>query len=209
MNHRITQCRGEDAKKKIVAEYDLRPVSRLKLPPGHSEEGCCGELTDEQIVFAFTSKYRKSDEGTFSVGEDCAKQFLTLIGQPMPRLMDPFQGPPSLNRDHRDSEPGSGASARDQWATINIELYTAINLWYSLKKQTPKFALAKMLAEISSAPQTAIEEKRVFDFIKVVASYKSTLRELIDRARSQGMKPKDFSFPLLNEIAKKNWIDLP
>lgn len=213
---KINSCRGPEKKQKICKDYNVRVISRMALLPGQTIEGCCGDLENEHTIFFY--KHKKSDyEDTFSVGKDCAKAFLEILGQPLPPLVDPLQhfqilgtlggsGPispigGSQNNPHSLSSQAIPA--------INSELYVAINLWCILKNQVPKFALQRILTSIQASPSTALQEKDVFDFLKVLASYKKTLNQMLSEAQKTHSGVKSFSFPTLNSIASENWINLP
>lgn len=200
------ECRGDDSKKAIVSSYNILPIARFKISPGETIEGCCGELSDEQIVFQYEKKLDPRDKGEFSVGEDCAKKFLCLTNMQMPDLFDPFS---SINT-AGSSGYGNGATTlpMQKWDKLNREIYQAILLWCSLNKQIPKFSTASILAEIAKNPTSRISEKNVHEFIKVLVSYKKTLSELIQNS-PKSVKLKQFSFPELDAIASKNWIDIP
>ena len=213
---KIDSCRGTEKKQQICQDYDVRVISRMALLPGQKIEGCCGDLENEHTIFAY--KHKKSGyEDTFSVGKDCAKAFLDILGQPLPPLVDPLlhmQIPGTPGGDGH-ATPGGGSQANSPGSSgmavpaINSELYVAINLWCILKKQVPKFALQRILTSIQNSPSTALQEKDVFDFLKVLASYKSTLRQMLSEAQKTHSNLKSFSFPTLNSIASKNWVDLP
>jgi hypothetical protein len=192
-------------------------ISRMALLPGQTIEGCCGDLENEHTIFYY--KHRKSGyEDTFSVGKDCAKAFLAILGQSLPALVDPLQDLSmvgvsaggghggALGTGIQSNSIGSSGAAIPK---INSELYVAINLWCILRKQVPKYALQRILTGIQAAPKTALQDKDVFDFLKVVASYKKTLNQMLNEAKTVHSNVKSFSFPTLNSIASKNWIDLP
>lgn len=202
-------CRGDENKRRIVSEYQLLPIARFRIPPGQSIEGCCGELTDEQIVFDYESLRTPSDKGQFSVGEDCARKFLMLLGRRMPDLFDPFSAP-AAGSSAGSPVPGTGASnfPMTQWDPLNKDLYQAILLWCSLNKQIPKFSTATILANIARNPTTGVSKKLVYEFIKVVASYGKTLSELVQNSAGT-LSLRKFSFPALDSLASKNWINLP
>lgn len=216
MVDKIDSCRGTQKKQQICTDYDVRVISRMALLPGHKIEGCCGDLENEHTIFAY--KHKKSGhEDTFSVGKDCARAFLEILGQTLPPLVDPLlhmQIPGTLAGGGQ-ATPGGGSQANSPGLSgmaipaINSELYVAINLWCILKKQVPKFALQRILTSIQTSPSTALQEKDVFDFLKVLASYKKTLRQMLSEAQNKHSNLKSFSFPTLNSIASKNWVDLP
>lgn len=202
-------CIGDQKKDSIVKKFDLLAIARFKIASGETIEGCCGELSDEQIIFRYQDRNNKRDEGEFSVGQNCAKQFLSRINQVMPELFDPYSSSaPSTQIITAPGNSGASSAFPTAWDPLNHELYKAILLWCSLNKQIPKFSTAKILADIAKDPAKRINEKQVFEFLKVLSSYKKSLKDLLNSA-SQIHQMKKISFPLLNRIASKNWIDLP
>ncbi len=86
----IRSCRGEQAKLRIVDQYELSPVAHLKLLAGQETQGCCGRVTNR--YYSFEAKERKTSKiEELVVGYDCTEQFLNLIElEPLP-LFNPFQ----------------------------------------------------------------------------------------------------------------------
>lgn len=215
MADKIDNCRGAEKKRDICRNYEVRVISRMALLPGHTIEGCCGDLENEHTIFFYKHK-RSGYEDTFSVGKDCAKAFLDILGQPLPPLVNPLLQmqmpgmPTEIGRgvSGDGSQPSPSGLSDAVIPAINSELYVAINLWCILKNQVPKFALQRILTNIQAAPSTAVQEKDVFDYLKVLASYKKTLQQMLTEAQKTNPNIKNYSFPILNSIASKNWIDL-
>lgn len=203
ITNEITNCRGDKQKLDICNNYNLKVISRMALLPGRTIKGCCGELENEHTVFYYKHK-KNGYEDTFSVGKDCAQSFLNIIKQKLPELVNPLTSPLSLGG---TSSPSGSTSITIP--KINEELYTSINLWCILKGQIPKYALQRILTDIQANPLSPIPEKNVFDFIKVMASYKKTLKELLDEAKNEDLNIKNYNFPIINTIASKNWVNLP
>jgi hypothetical protein len=204
--YEIGSCRGDDRKKEICNECDVTVISRIALLPGSNIEGCCGDLDNEHTIFYY--KHKKSgDNGTFSVGKSCANTFVRILSQSLPQLVSPLQNMTIP----QGSGGGGGSSNATQSITapINSELYIAINLWCILKSQVPKYALQRILTKIQADPSIPQKDKDVFDFLKVVASYKTSLKDLLTNAQSNHSNIKNYSFPLINAVASKNWIDIP
>jgi hypothetical protein len=217
LSGKIDNCRGDDKKIHICKEYDVKVIARLALLPGHTIEGCCGDLENEHTIFYY--KHKKSGyEDTFSVGKDCAKAFLKILMQPLPPLVDPLQGiqipgvptvggpGPGPVTTSPTSPTGSPTAAMPP---INAELYVAINLWCILRKQVPKYGLQRILTSIQASPTIALQEKDVFEFLKTLAAYKKTLKQMLTEAQKLHPNMKSYQFPTLTAIANKNWIDLP
>ena len=216
MADKIDSCRGTEKKRQICKDYEVRVISRMALLPGHKIEGCCGDLENEHTIFSYRHNI-SGYEDTFSVGKDCAKAFLDILVQPLPPLVDPLlhMQIPGTQGGREPATPGGGSQTNPLGSSgavipaINSELYFAINLWCILKRQVPKFALQRILTSIQASPSTALQEKDVLDFLKVLALYKKTLRQMLSEAQKTHPNVKSFSFPTLNSIANKNWIDMP
>lgn len=159
-------------------------------------------------MFHYKNKNSSKDEGEFSVGENCAKKFLSRIKQILPELFDPYSSAPSTQTGNPWSNAGTTSEPSLTWDQLNHELYKAILLWCSLNRQIPKYSTAKILAEIAKDPSKRVHEKQVLEFIKVLSIYKKSLKDLLNLA-AKNHQMKNISFPLLNQIASKNWIDLP
>jgi hypothetical protein len=203
MSNKITNCRGDEKKQEICREYDLKVISRMALLPDQKIECCCGELENEHTIFYYKHK-ASGYEDTFSVGKDCAKSLLDILQQPLPPLVDPLK--------HMASPPtggGGGGTSEPAWPAINSELYTAINLWCIIRKEVPKYALQRILTDIQKSPETPLKDKDAHDFLKVLAIYKKTLKQMVDEAQTKHPNVKNYRFPILNSIASRNWIDLP
>ena len=72
-------CRGNETKQKLVDDYDIVPLSFLKLLPNQEKQGCCGVLKDKYYVFEYQNKQNIHEKGSFFVGYDCGEQFLNLL----------------------------------------------------------------------------------------------------------------------------------
>lgn len=216
MTHKITNCRGNEKKQQICKDYEVKVISRMALLPGYTIEGCCGDLENEHTIFSYKHKQSKYED-TFSVGKDCAKSFLEILHQKLPPLVDPLQHLqlPGLTSVGGSTSVGGGSSPSTTgnpavvMPPINAELYVAINLWCILKGELPKYTLQRILENIQSSPSTPLKNKDVFDFLKVLASYNKTLKQLLNEAQNKHLNVKRFSFPIINSIASKNWVDLP
>jgi hypothetical protein len=218
MAHPTENCKGDENKKNICALYEVQVISRIALMPGSTIEGCCGDLESEHTIFHYKNKTKPTDEGTFSVGKSCAASFLKILNQKMPHLIDPIQNIqiPGTGQGQTTSTNGSEEQsikhsnvATQSIPPINQELYTAINLFFILQNKIPKWALQRILLEIQKSPTKALDEKSVFDFVKVLAAHKKTLNEMITLAKTNHPKMKSYNFPTIDAIARKNWICLP
>lgn len=216
MTKKIDSCRGDEKKKQICRDYEVRVISRMALLPGQTIEGCCGDLENEHTVFYY--KHKNSDyEDTFSVGKDCAKAFVEILKQALPPLVDPLQHiqAPGGTTGVGGVASGGGSSSSPAGLTvaaipaINAELYVAINLWCILKGELPKFALQRILTSIQTSPSTRMRDKDVIDFLKVLAAFNKSLKQMLSEAQIKHPNLKNYSFPTLTSVASRNWIDLP
>ena len=187
----------------------------MALLPGKTIEGCCGDLENEQIVFSYKIHGSK-DAGTFSVGKICAGEFLKLINETLPDLINPMMnisvpGATPTNGGGATRLPGPAGSGQPQaqMPALNEELYRAITIWCIVKNMVPKFQLQTILERIQTNPYESVTEKEVFEFLKTLSAYRKTLKQELQDAQAKYPGFKNFTFPELTAIAHKNWIDLP
>ncbi|MFJ2320265.1 MULTISPECIES: hypothetical protein [Pseudomonas] len=211
MTHLTDNCTGDAKKNKICSTYTINVISRIALMPGKTIQGCCRELEGEHTIFHYQSKTVAKDEGFFSVGKSCAQSFLKIIKQELPALIDPIQhlSIPTTRTISSNTTTSTSCQTSTPTPAINQELYTAINLFAILQNTIPKYALQRILLTIHNTPHQAVDEKVVWDFIKVLSSFKKPLNELITDAKQKYPNMKTYSFPIINSIASKNWINLP
>ncbi|NWK42871.1 hypothetical protein [Ralstonia pickettii] len=216
-------CKGDDAKKKLLAQYDFEAVSRVRIAHGVIVKGCCGDLEDVQVIFAFKKKDEKKFVETIPMGEHCARVFLDLMNQAdgqsrqLPTLVNPYvelklgTGNAGTGGNSSNSSGLGGASSGKTIPPLNQELYSAISLWFALRGKEPKYAVAELLVSLRDDPYSLVETKRVIDFLKLVASYRKSLKQIIaeHQAKYPQVQMKPHSFPHLNAVAQTNWIDLP
>lgn len=88
-------CYG-DRKKDIVDNFYLNPLAYLKLIPGQKKNGCCGELKDRFVIFAYNAIANKEERGVFFVGYDCAHQIIDLVNEKKKRFNKPLTELPPL-----------------------------------------------------------------------------------------------------------------
>lgn len=173
-------CRGDEKRKEHLTKYDFLPISRARIAEGVTVDGCCGELTDVQVVFLATEKTDPSHQWAISMGEHCAHELRTLMqaiganhaNVPLPPLSNPFVSPPLASGGAGGGTGGGTSTSNGKTVPkLNQELYDAVNLWFALKGLMPKYAKLKVLTELQQNPYTEIKHTYVYDFLKVVASW--------------------------------------
>ncbi|WP_157637586.1 hypothetical protein [Burkholderia ubonensis] len=210
----VLNCRGDDKRNELLGKYDFLPISRARIAEGVTVDGCCGELTDVQVIFLATEKSNPTHSWAVSMGDHCAQELRALMqatgakhsNVPLPPLSNPFVSPPLTS-----GGGGGGGGTGQTVPKLNQELYDALNLWFSLQGKTPKFAMLNALVELRNNPYMEIKHTYVYDFFKVIASWKKSLADLVSayKPTDPTRALKTPSFPTLNALAAKNWIDLP
>jgi len=75
------ECRGDEAKRKIVDNYFINPIAHLPLSRWIDKKGCCGKLSKEYHVFTYTNIANRSDRGIFFLGGTCSKDLIEQVNK--------------------------------------------------------------------------------------------------------------------------------
>lgn len=194
----LSNCRGNQAKNKIVASYNIKPIVYVRLLAGQRIDGCCGPITDKYYLFEAEHKETKEIEN-FSVGYDCGDQFLQLIDHEPISLFNPFQ---SENIQGGGGERGNNGNEA-QIHPLNRELKNAIHILCSAwGGYAPKGSMRKYLEYINNAPQRATNSFAVVGFNKIVGkdAKQRTLSKIINDLRVDNPTLKNFTFPLMEAV---------
>ena len=135
----MRNCRGDEAKKQIIKEYEIYPVSYVKLLEGQKRDGCCGTLTDVYYTFSAINRKNGKDD-SFFVGKKCAEDFLDLLHFDKLPLIDPLTND---NNQKRNIGVRTNNEKKDITHPINKELITAIGL-LSIAWNSPLLSMGKI-----------------------------------------------------------------
>lgn len=200
----LSNCRGDEAKNRIVTLYKIKPVVYMRLLAGQKIEGCCGPITDKYYLFEAENKKTKKCEDFF-VGYDCGSQFLQLIGHAPISLFNPFQ---AVNK---QTGGGGGGRVNENGMKIdplNRELKNAIHILCSAwGGHAPTNSMKNFLGYINDKPERATNSFAVTAFNDIVGkdAKNRKLSEIINDLREKNPTLRDFIFPLMEFVlAKKN-----
>lgn len=198
----LSNCRGNEAKNRIVDSYNIKPIVYIRLLAGQKINGCCGPITDKYYLFEAEHKETKKIEN-FSVGYDCGDQFLRLIDHEPISLFNPFQA-----ENNQGGGGGGGGGGRHngneaQIHPLNRELKNAIHILCSAwGGYAPKGSMRRFLEYINNAPQRATNSFAIIGFNKIVGkdAKQRTLSEIINDLRVDNPTLRNFTFPLMEEV---------
>ncbi|WP_019556494.1 hypothetical protein [Thiomicrorhabdus arctica] len=190
-------CRGSEAKNKIVDSYNIKPIVYIRLLAGQKIDGCCGPITDKYYLFEAEHKETKEIEN-FSVGYDCGDQFLQLTGHAPISLFNPFQA---------ENGQGGGGEGNNEAGTqihpLNRELKNAIHLLCSAwGGYAPKGSMRKFLEYINNSPQRATNSFAVVSFNNIVGkdAKNRNLSQIISDIRADNPTLREFAFPHMEKV---------
>ncbi len=191
-------CRGNETKQKLVDDYDIVPLSFLKLLPNQEKQGCCGVLKDKYYVFEYQNKQNIHEKGSFFVGYDCGEQFLNLlnIDKSKYKLFNPLssmQSSLSLRSDR-----SSATTQRDE---LNQEVYNAINLICIAWNQPPKYGIQNILNFVRNPNNGRTHDWAIKEVNKLVSNdyHNRTLTQIVQELSVQ-YNIRNFSFELMNDV---------
>jgi|GEM_PF-1080319 len=160
-------CRGDEAKKAMLAKYDIKPISYVKLLEGQVKEGCCGEIKDRYYAFEFKDK-KTGQAGGFFVGYHCGHEFFALLKidktkyplfNPLRDLPDPDGDDPDNPKEDEDAEEKEPSeSTKVRMEKLNLEVYNAIHLVITAWSGAPYGDYANIISYIKNNPATRVSD---------------------------------------------------
>ena len=194
----INNCRGNKIKQKLVDDYDIVPLSFLKLLPNQEKQGCCGVLKDKYYVFEYQNKQNIHEKGSFFVGYDCGEQFLDLlnIDKSKYKLFNPLSSiQSSLGSGNSES---SSTIQRDE---LNQEVYNAINLICIAWNQPPKYGIQNILNFVRNPNNRRTDDWAIKEVNRLVSNdyHNRTLTQIVQELSVQ-YNIRNFSFELMNDV---------
>lgn len=190
-------CRGEEVRKRIVDDYELRAIAHVKLLNGQVKSSCTNDLlTDSYYCFDYKSRTDPMDTGTFYCGYYAANHFLVLEKlKPLP-LFNPLGGVDCRN----DLAVGAKSNSRTDisWHPLCKQLNDAINMLVVCWDIIPSGALCDIQTQLLRYP----DKKPFMSKIKAVNTIigrdkdKRTLQIMIDELR-EVHDIRNFDFSLL------------
>ena len=202
----IKNCKCDEAKKQIVEEYDIYPISFVKLLDGQKREGCCGStLKDVYYTFSAINKKTKEEE-SFFVGKSCAEQFLELLKLKKLPLFNPLtdindKSKSATNNDKKDNTK----EKIDKVLPINRELLNAIAL-LSVIWDSPLRSM-RNVCEFSIKSSKPNENGIIWFNEKLKNDSKGrTLTQMCDELREKYPNFKVYNFDNLRKVLLKKGV---
>jgi hypothetical protein len=199
METSIKNCKGDEAKKQIVEEYDIYPISFVKLLEGQKREGCCGTLKDVYYTFSAINKETKKEE-SFFVGKSCAEQFLELLKLKKLPLFNPLTAINDKSKSATNNDKKENSKEEiDKVLPINRELLNAIAL-LSIIWDDPLESMQNICK--FSIESSKPNENGIIWFNEKVKKYSKgkTLTQMCDELREKYPNFKVYNFDNLRKV---------
>lgn len=202
-------CRGAETRRKIVEEYDVKPVAHIKLLAGQSKHSDAeATIKDEYYIFSATRKRGRKDEKKeiIQCGMVAARDFLNILGIPGLPIFNPIKEN-SVNKTKITSKGNNSRPERvDDWDETAKQLYNAI-MWliiaWDAQPDTPLFEFRDEVVKYKKLNPFDSKIKRVNTVIANGGKGK-TLTEIVDGFRTSNKIKDDIcDFSLLNERMTK------
>lgn len=212
----ITNGRGDDKKKQILAKYKFRAAMHAPLLNGKSIRCVCGdEVTGNFYQFDAMDPHTDKVVDTLYAGSGCASKLIEFSHSHgiSPILPIPLFNPLHVLRDRIGGGHGAGGRADDESAAVkmhplNVEIERAIYLtllcWGELP--TPGQAFSEILAEIRQRPERPLLDMRVRSVNTAISNKRSeglSLTQMLAKERANNPSLKHYAFPLMTEALKR------
>ena len=162
-------CRGHEARQKIVADYEVQPQAHIKLLANQQKHSDAGAIIEDEY-YVFSAK-RKSDgkNEVIQCGMGAARDFLELINHKGLPLFNPLVGDPYVNNRPERVNRGILNSQTAKWNETAKQLYNAI-MWliilWDAKPDTPLFDFKDEVCKYKNCEPFESKIKRVNTVIK-------------------------------------------
>jgi len=181
--------------RKVVLNYNLIPVSHVKLLTGQEKNGVSGPLTDRYYSFSYTNKANPKEEGGFFCGYTIGERLLDLINhKPIP-LFNPLASDPIQNNDGQNNrlERPDSTNRQIKRCKKNQQFWVAINLLCCGWNKPPYGILAESLQYIQNLPNVETKNWPIISLNNFLKSRNETLKSIYDRlAEKNNMKEYEF-----------------
>lgn len=194
----VGSCFGEDARKQIVRDYDLKLSAYCRMIPGRTgKPGCARPLTDLYYTFRYRCKVPPGigDSGVFFCGYQSGEDFLKLLGLPTIPVFDPLASVSTST----SSAGAAATTSKVAMEPLNQELHNAINLFMAIRDRIPDGGNEAILDYLRRNPSRRTQWRYVDQFNNylkpAMSSGPGTL--LSEASAIPGLKTYDF--PLIRD----------
>lgn len=195
----IENCRGKN-KEEIIKNYNLVPITYVKLLRGQQKENCCGGyLKDKYYAFEYHHKINISDNGGFFVGYDCAEQLFNLLSidkNDYP-LFNPIK---QLTAGTTGTGGTAGTTSKNKIHGLNKEVYNAINLMCMAWNTPPYGKILNTYNYVKNPLNKPTQSWAIKDINYIIGRYSTTLTDIVNNLRTLEPNLKIFEFPEMNQI---------
>lgn len=201
-------CRSSKVREKLIEEYDIKPISHVRLLNGQKFQSCTKDvLTDSYYCFSYRAK-NSNIMGTFLCGTYAAEHFLKLIQHPKLKVFDPLVSENVGTQRSNGTNSDRGLND-DSWHPAARQLYNAINLIVICWGQVPGGVLQKIKNEIENNKKREPLPRQIKGINTIISRDRGgrTLQQMLDDLRKNNNNIRDFHFNLLNESLIKNEVE--
>lgn len=198
------KCRGMETRRRIVEEYEVKPIAHLKLLVNQTKYSDAeATIEDEYYIFIATHNKYKYKE-TIQCGMGAAKDFLKLIHQKGLPIFNPLkeERAKSSSKDCQSNEDTVG----NNWDPTAKQLYNA-SMWliimWNAQPDTPLFSIAEEVFKMKENSPSNAKIKSLNTIIRKGGKGKK-LTEIIDGYRKDNVfKSSICKFDLLDSRIKR------
>lgn len=193
-------CTTEELRERICREYEVHADDCIVLFGGRVVRSDANNREIKDKYYQFSCKHRVTKEERMIIcGSGAARHFCTLIGEPLPHSMNPFEG-------NGGSGNGGGSSTFANWNPIRRQLYYAIQLFIIRYQDSliPGTKIFKILKNVADERYIHLQPKEFLykGFIDVVTKFNTNMSTIIsDLGKHGNLRHFDFTV-LSNEVSK-------
>lgn len=192
-------CRGDDARRYIVQNYNVVPTAHIKLLSGKkipSDAG--GDITDSYFMFRCEGRHGLHDEILYC-GRPTAQKLCNMIHRELPPLFDPLKE--NYRKSYTSGDVGKSAPIEEKvkWNPERKQLYNAAMLIIAAWNSGPNTPICKVAEAIFDKKFIVYPPRdgNVKSVNTILTHTNTTMDEIIASLIRKGNDLKDFSFDLV------------
>lgn len=208
-NRIALDCRGKRNRKSIVQNYDIEPVSNIKLLKGQSDKSDAGyPLIDHYYVFSYKKKGSDDPLQTLICGSHVAKHFSELIDKKLPSLFNPLIMETVVNNGNLSE--GLSGEVKDKTHPETKLLCNAIDLLiacWGTRIYGPLLDIRVKKRIYNYRPPSFHDVNFLNTYVLAKDSQKRSLQDMVQELRKNGNKIREFDFNPLSEILTSKGVN--
>ncbi|MCR4781708.1 MAG: hypothetical protein K5851_03010 [Lachnospiraceae bacterium] len=198
-------CTTEELRERICEEYIVHADDCIVLFNNRTVRSDANNRIIRDKFYQFSCEHKITKEKRIiTCGSGAARHLCSIIGEPMPRSMNPFEGNDENFEHDNDHNAIANRNLNKTWNPIRKQLYNAIQLFiiYYQESLTPGTQIFKILQSVANKKYIHLKpnEYQYLGFMSIVTKFKTDIPTILENLAKYNTL-REFHFEqIANEI---------